>query len=238
MPRPREFGHAIRRHPALPSNALGRAAAAAALAGVLIFGSGCQVVALAGIMADTAKRTGDVEVPADYTGLTGKSYAVVVSADRVIQSEHAGIVAHLTDRINTTLAAEAGASAHIPTASLLRVLYNKPQWAAMSRHDVAEMLGVERLVVVDLTEFRLTEPGNRYLWDGAATAYVEVYESDGPAPEEPMYERSIRVGFPDHGGVLREELPESAVSSALSKRLTDRVAWLFYDHKEPYTIEY
>lgn len=221
-----------------PGRALSLAALVAVLGPAVLAGSGCQIVALAGIMADTYKKTQPVKVPVDYDGLVDKSYAVVVSADRVIQAEHQGLIGHLTARINTTIAEEAGASAHIPTNSLLRAVYDKPQWQAMSRDDVARMLGVERLIVVDVTEYRLTEPGNRYIWDGSATAYIEVYESDGPAPDDPIYERAIRVTFPDFGGVLREELPETAVSSELSRRLAERVAWLFYDHEEDPQLKY
>jgi hypothetical protein len=212
-------------------------AAAAAAAGALA-SAGCIVPAAIGGMAESYHRTGKTTFPAEYAGIGGKSFAVVATGSRMMEGEHPGLTARLIQRINDRLIANASPSYAIPSADLLTVLYNTPQWPAMTRGEVAEMLGVERLVVVEIIEYTLHEPGNQYVWDGVASVLVSVYESDSGLPDDPVYEKAVRVTFPDSQGFMRTDLPESAVTSELSNRLINRVSWLFYEHEEPNAIPY
>jgi hypothetical protein len=200
--------------------------------------SGCIVGAAIGGMAESYHRTGTSEIDAEYEGIQGKSFAVVVSADRVIEGNNPGISARINQRVNDRIIQNAGPSFAIPSADLLTVLYNTPQWPAMTRGEVADMLGVERLVVVEIVEYRLNEPGNKYIWDGSASCIVSVYESDSPFPDDPVFEKAIRVSFPDTSGLMRTEIPEAAVNTELANRITNRVSWLFYTHEESNVIPY
>lgn len=200
--------------------------------------SGCIVGATIGGMAESYHRTGTSEIEAEYEGIAGHSFTVVVSADRLIEGNNPGIAARITQRVNDRLIQNAMPSFAIPSADLLTVLYNTPQWPAMPRGEVADMLGVERLVVVELVEYRLHEPGNKYIWDGSASCVVSVFESDSPFPDDPVYEKAIRVSFPDISGLMRTEIPEAAVNTELANRLTNRIAWLFYTHEESNVIPY
>jgi hypothetical protein len=219
----------IRTRPVLIGTLLGLAAFAI---------PGCIIPAAIGGMAESYQRTGTSEIPAEYTGISGKSFAVVVSGSRMMEGEHPGLTARLIQRINDRLILNANPSYAIPSGDLLTVLYNTPQWPAMTRGEVAEMLGVERLVVVEVIEYTLHEPGNQYVWDGVGSVLVSVYETDSGMPDDPTYEKAIRVTFPDARGFMRTDLPESAVTTELSNRLVNRVSWLFYDHEEPNSIPY
>ena len=82
-------------------------------------------------------------------------------------------------------------------------------------------------------EFRLHEPGNQYLWRGAATAKVGVIESDGPVNDNFIFQEQVRTIFPiDERALGPAQLSEQTVQVKLSKKLIDRVSWLFYDHEE------
>jgi len=206
-----------------------------------LFGGGCVAAALVGGMASSYQRTGSKQVPAEYTGLRGKTFAVVVTADRMIQARHPGIVPRITARVNETLADPSnpvGASGYIPSNDLLAKLYDTPQWIAMTRDEVADLLGVERLIEVEIYEYRLHEPGNPHTWSGVAGGTLRVYESDSSFPEEPVFDKAILVTYPDAPGYSPAELSEELVTSALSLRLINRVAWVFYDHKEANEIAY
>lgn len=216
-----------------------RTAATALLLGAAMLAiPGCIIPAAIGGMAESYQRTGKTEVPAEYTGISGKSFAVVVSGSRMMEGEHPGLTARLIQRINDRLILNANPSYAIPSGDLLTVLFNTPQWPAMTRGEVAEMLGVERLVVVEVIEYSLHEPGNQYIWDGVGSVLVSVYESDSGLPDDPVYEKAIRVTFPDSRGFMRTDLPESAVTTELSNRIVNRVSWLFYDHEEANIIPY
>lgn len=209
--------------------------------GALIMGSqlsGCIIGAAIGGMAESAHRTGKHEIEAEYTGISGHSFTVVVSANRLIEAQNPGITARLTQRINDRLIQNANPSHAIPSTDLLTVLYNTPQWIAMPKGEVAEMLGVERLVVFEIIEYSLHEPGNQYIWDGTGAGIVTVYESDSGFPDDPVFEKVISTKFPDSTGFMRTDIPENAVTSELSNRLINRVAWLFYTHEESNIIPY
>lgn len=199
---------------------------------------GCIIPAAIGGMAESYQRTGKSKVQAEYTGITGKSFAVVATGSRLMEADHPGLTARIIQRVNDRLILNANPSYAIPSGDLLTVLFNTPQWPALTRGQIADMLGVERLVVIEIIEYSLHEPGNPYLWDGVASVLVQVYESDSGMPDDPVYEKALRLTFPDARGFMRTDLPEAAVTSELSNRIVNRVSWLFYDHEEPNSLPY
>jgi len=212
------------------------AALAAALTTLTL--PGCIVPALVGGMAESHHRTGSTVIDAEYERISGKTFAVVCSASRVIEAEHPGITARINQRVNDRLIQNANPSYAIPSGDLLSVLYNTPQWPAMTREDIANMLGVERLIVIEIVEYSLNEPGNQYIWDGAVAGVVSVYESDSALPNDPIFEKAISIKFPDSTGFMRHDIPEAAVTAELSNRFINRAAWLFYQHEESNIIPY
>ncbi len=210
------------------------AGALAAIAGA----AGCIIPAAIGGMAQSYRMTGTSKVWAEYTGLQGKTYAVVTLADRAIEAEHPGLVARVTQRVNDRLRAHAGATGHIPSDTILAYTYNNPHWQAMPRGELAAKLKVDRLIIIELLEYRLNEPGNDIVWDGTAAATVSVVEGESGVLDEPIFEKAINVTFPDVMGLTYNEIPQAAVTTELSNRLIDRIAWTFYDHEEPNMIKY
>jgi len=200
--------------------------------------SGCVIGAAVGGMAESYRRTGTTTYEAKYKGIAGKSFTVVTIASRPIEAEHAGLTSRITQRVNDRLIQNADPSYAIPSRDLLRVLYNTPTWRVMTREDLANLLGVERLIVIEIIDYRLNEPGNRHLWDGRVAGVVSVYESDSALPNDPIFEQSLSIEFPDSSGYLRSDIPESAVTTELSNRFINRASWLFYEHDEPNAIPY
>lgn len=218
--------------------ALALTAATIGAAATLATLTACFVPAAIGGMAESYQRTGSTTYPAQYDGLVGKSFAVVTSSSRMIEAEHPGLSARITQRVNDRLIQNANPGYAIPSRDLLMVLYNTPQWTAMTRADVAGMLGVDRLVVIEIIEYRIQEPGNQYTWDGAISGIVSVFEADSAIPDDPMFEKAIRISFPDSPGFTSTDIPEAAVTTELSNRFVNRAAWLFYEHEEPNVIPY
>jgi hypothetical protein len=213
-------------------------------AGLLLgVGTGCQVLGFGGAMAESYKRNSTHEIAPEYKGLEGKRWAVVVSADRIIQADFPDIVPLMTTSIVNRLSAPEqqktiAAAGYIPAASVLRFQYENPGWMTLPHGELAKRLKVDRLIVVDLIEYRLNEPGNQYLWAGLATGQVGVAEADGKVPDEFSFEKSIRVSFPDKEMMGPQDLPAAAVATTLVNRFVERAAWLFYTHQEPYYPKY
>ncbi|RMD64601.1 MAG: hypothetical protein D6824_03765 [Planctomycetota bacterium] len=213
------------------------APAIALTAALALAAQGCAIASLVGGMAESYRRTSKRTVEAEYPDLAGKRVAVVIAADRVVQAEQPGLLAHLTNAVASRLAANAGALV-VPPAATLGYLYNHPRWPALPYSELAKALNAEALVVVDLYEYRLHEPGNVWLWEGRASANVGVVDTTGPLPDDFAFSKDVAVKFPDQSGYSRNDLSETQVRSVLTKRLVDRITWLFYDHKEDYYPEY
>jgi hypothetical protein len=195
-----------------------------------------------GFMAEAYRKDSTHEIKAEYTGLEGKSFAVVVTADRLIEADHPGLSDRLTSKMTERLSASANiprAGGFIPAPQVLRYMYDNPGWIARPLSELAKGLGgVDRVIFVQVTEYRLNDPGNAYEWDGVASANVSVIEADGSDPDGFAYEKSVVVRFPDKKGVGADQINRGGVTSALSLRLIDRATWLFYNHQEPYYPEY
>lgn len=214
-----------------------RAFAAAAIGVALTTGlSGC---AFFGVMADTYQRTSTHSVESEYDGLKGKSFAVVVQTGQTIEGEYPGLRDVLLTKLTEQLAQHAGASGVVPAHQVAKYLYNHPGWSARPMADLAKELGgVDRLVVVEVYEFRLNAIGNQYEWDGVAAGTFGVLEMDSPIPDARAFERRVQVKFPGKSGYGPGDYNASVVQTTLVKRFVDRAAWLCYKHDEAYHPEY
>ncbi|MEM9082978.1 MAG: hypothetical protein AAGB34_05215 [Planctomycetota bacterium] len=193
---------------------------------------------LAAVAGDTYDRTGSHMVEAEYTGLQGRDYAVLVSTDRIIEANHPRIVRVMTNALTRRLSEEeVGATAMVPGPRVLEYQYSTPNWPAMSFSDLAEEFTVDRLILVEILEYRHNEPGNQHLWDGRFSARVGVVEADGSIPDDFAFLREIRVSYPDTTHT-RRELSEEHIEAVLQTRMADRISWLFYDHEELNSMPY
>jgi hypothetical protein len=213
------------------------AAGVAAGAAVVCVGmqSGCQI---AGYAAAVAHEAGSTKVYAQYEGLRGHDYVVIVNMDQSLRATEPRLAAVLTNSITRQLGSpEVGATGAVPGPRVLQFMYENPSWPSWSYQRLAEEFTVSRVVVIDLYEYRLYEPGNRYIWNGRAAARVGVYEAE-LGSEEFAFTDDVQVPFPDETGVTTRERSKGNVESNLQARLVTRIAWLMFDHEEPNVITY
>ncbi len=209
------------------------------LLAVPLLSAGCSIPQLVGGMLESDRRNSTRTVEAVYEGLADKSFAVVVAADRSVAADYPGVVPTLTNTISERIRTRSLASGFVPPDQVLKFQTQNPRWEAMRPAELAETLAnVDRLIFIDLQEFRLSDPGNPYLWAGTASALVGVIESDSRFSEEFVFTKQISVTFPDQDGFGPSQIPQSGVELALARRFIDRVSWLFYEHEEPHYIKY
>jgi hypothetical protein len=204
----------------------------------MLLGGGCGLV---GGMIENYRKDSTRSTPAMYEGLAGKNYAVLVHAERSINAEYPELTMFVTRAITDRLSMSTNvpkAAGFVRADDVMRYQLRKTDWAAKPLPQLADELGADRVIIVDIFEFRLNEPGNRYEWSGVAAATVQVIEADGVLPEEYAFERNIEVKFPDQKGHGPDSIAQQVVQSALAARLIDRVSWLFYVHEEPYYPTY
>jgi hypothetical protein len=200
---------------------------------------GCNIIGGAiSFWAYHEQREGSHTVDSEYRGLPNKSFAVLVTAPAVLQAERPGLTAKVAMSVSDNLANNAGASGFVPGARIIQYQYNRPNWVARPMGEVAKELGVDRIIYVDISEFRLRDPGNQYVWDGVTNATIAVYEADSAIPDDVVYQKIVQVKFPDAPGMSPTDIPEAAVNTELTRRLSERTAWLFYTHEEKNILKY
>ncbi len=194
---------------------------AAALLGAL---PGCVAGAI-GAIGNQIERGKKLDLPAEYDGLENAICAVIVNADYATLVEHPTVVGDITANISARIRQYVPGATVLAPAEVLQYQYERSQWRALPYGEVAKELGVERLVLVDLYEYRLTPPGNSYLWDGVAAANVNVIEADGLAPDEFVYSKNVVVRFPDKEGVGRESARRDQIERGLLTLFVQRCSW-------------
>lgn len=214
-----------------------RLASAAIAAGLLVSSAGCNLFGIVAPIARAAEEAGSTTYPAEYDGLVGKTFAVIVQADPVLRMNEPNLPGVMTNAITRVLASNVNHAGYVPGPRVLEFQFSTPRWAAWEPLRVADELTVDRLVVIDIVEYRKHEPGNAVIWDGRAVARVEVYEAEYDS-NEPVFASEVRVQYPDGSGFSRQELDGRVVEANLRQRLVDRATWLMYEHTLPNSIEY
>ena len=203
----------------------------ACLACVPLALGGC-IAGAVGAIGQQIERGKKLDVPAAYDGLEGKTCAVIVNADYATLVEHPAVVKNITANVSARIAQYVKDATVLPPATVLGWQYRTPQWRAMPYGDIAKELGVERLVFIDLYEYRLNPTGNSYLWDGVAGGHIGVVEADSLAPDEFVFTSNIVSKFPDKEGVGRESARREDIELGLLTLFIQRSSWLFYRHIE------
>lgn len=195
--------------------------------------SGCQLFSLAGGAAQNFEYQKKIEVLAEYEGLAGKKIAVLVDMDPGLAYEYSGLDFTLADLCARRIAENVPNALVVNPKYVIDWQYRTPQWNAMGYGEIAELMGVDRIVHVDLYEYRLNPPGNRFEWEGVIGAYVNVLEADGLDPDIYAATFDVNATFPDDQGVPVDALDGDQVATVLVNRFARDTAWLFYDHIEP-----
>ncbi len=206
----------------------------------LSMSTGCAAVNLAAGMAQNEEYQKLLIVPAAYEGLAGKEVAVLINTNMTMMYEHP----QLAERI--ALGVAKGLQDHaddlIPGVKVinpqltLRWQYSTPGWTMMSYADMAATLHAERVIIIDVYEYRLHPPGNRYQWEAVCASTVRIVEAgeDAIDPETPRAEFEIIARYPQNMDTLPVDSAEpQLIEAGLLLGFMQKTLWLFYEHEEP-----
>lgn len=202
-------------------------AAAALLSAAWLTSAGCEVI---GFVGDAVDSEQDVEFTAKYAGLNGKRVAVLIDAPLDAQYEHPRAVPGLCDLISAGLRESCEGAQILPPNYVVAYQANNVYWHTMDIEDIAKALKVERLVIVDLVEYRLMAPGNSYLWDGVIVGDINVYEADSLDPTAIAFQERLKVRFPPVDGVRRDQYPQTTIEQGLQIKFAQDSVNLFRNY--------
>ncbi len=195
---------------------------------------GCFVAGIVSAAGANIERDKKIKVPARYTGLNDKTVAVLVNADMATLYENPTLVSNLVTNLTTRIGREMKPF-NVRVMRPIDVLnwqYTTPAWSTIPYGEIAAQLGVDRVILVDVFEYRLNPPGNRWIWEGVCGGTVSIIERDGIEPDAPADEFQVSATFPVEKNLTADNASSAQVATGLQIRFIEKVAWLFYDHEE------
>lgn len=213
----------------------GSALAAGALMGVcvVVFGllGGCQSAAFVAyaVAGDNPK----VKVEAEYEGLEGQRVAVLVNADPALLYRQPNAQLEVSTAVSRAIAANVEGVTVIDPADLVAFQQRNIYWSTATYGRLAKRLNVSRIVMIELREYRLHDPGNTVMYRGVASARVEVAEADGETPDTPVYATEVAVAYPPERAEGVPNANPTTIKKGMLDLFTLAAAGKFYDHKEP-----
>ncbi|MEM1109478.1 MAG: hypothetical protein AAGH99_12400 [Planctomycetota bacterium] len=210
---------------------LRRTAAMGLLLGLVLPLSGCNVIAWA---AAASRKDKPVDIPAEYLDMVDKRIAVMVAADEYTMFRFP----RATDRVGLSVSnAIHGnvdeAVVSIP-AEIARYQRKNPYWITARPSRLIDELGVDRLVIIDLNEYRTHEGRNTGVWQGVIDGTVTVHEADGEDPDNAAFQKQVRAEFPEDSnfGMISADTEAESIEAATLRVFARRAGGLFFDYQE------
>lgn len=190
------------------------------------------VVLLAGCKPFT--RTEDViNVKGQYFDLANRSVAVVVSMSDYTEFNHPGAKSMITEEMTRRIKANVPGVTVTSPKKILAWQEDTPYWATRPPSALIRQLKVERLVLVEVGEYRTHEPGDKHVLRGVISASVNIVEAEAGDPDNfgASFTKNTMYPEPGESKIGRIGESEDSVELRTQVRFCETAAGLFYDHQ-------
>lgn len=191
---------------------------------------GCE---FAGLVANTVSpESKPLKVRSEYAGLQNQRVAVLVDANPSLFFEQPLAQREVCEALCLKLAAHVPGIQVVDPKQTVEFQQRNLYWNTVPFAELAQRLGVTRLVIVELTDYQLHEPGNVNIWRGLLAASVSVAETDSPTPNNLVYDSLVSVAYPPNKplGVLNSD--QRTIRLGTLDLFSHQVAGRFYEHEE------
>lgn len=189
--------------------------------------TGCEGL---GYLAYTITGSEKQDIKAEYKGLEGQRVAVLVDADAATLTRYPRAQLEICEAISLKLAANVKDISVVAPRAVIDYQNRNSYWTTATYQRLAKELNVSRVILVELAEFTMHEPGNRYVLRGTITANVAVADAKETSPNRLAYDTTIKVIYPegDKIGVVNRE--EKNIRFATVDLFSQAATSKFYDH--------
>jgi hypothetical protein len=174
----------------------------------------------------------EYDITAQYRGLDGKRVAVIVAVSDQTNYQFPDARARLTRDISRRIQLNVPEVQVTNPDEVLLWQNANEYWTARPPSMLIASLGVERLVIVEVGEYRVTDSGDTNIKRGVISANVNVVEDDAPDPDNYAFSDSLRVAFPDEFrtkiGLVQADVQD--IYTITVSYFTEEAAGYFYDH--------
>jgi hypothetical protein len=172
-----------------------------------------------------------VDVTAEYLGLDGQRVAVMVAADGQLLYKYPQAPSQICRAVTGRIASHVpGINATIPD-QIMRFQNENPYWQNIRYGELVKKMDVDRVVLIDLVEYRTHEPGNAHLWQGIITANVGVIDASAADPDNFVFYNTVEVRFPEQSTVGLVDSDEESIQVGMLVLFARKAGGLFFDHQ-------
>jgi hypothetical protein len=204
---------------------------AAALLLLTLSSAGCEGI---GYVAN-AIAGGDemVDVKAQYLGLQNKTTAVLVTMDDRVLLEFRHADERLCQAVSQQIKTNVPGAKVVSPADILKFQHDQPRLAAIPYGELLKQFKADRLLLVDVSEYRTHDPGNAQQWQGVVTAGISVAAADADDPDNLVFSTQAHIEYPKDQETGMLDSDSATIETAIRLALALQTSWLFYDHQEP-----
>jgi len=216
--------------PAFPR--VSRLAWPAILLGLLATLPGCDMLGFGAQIFNGDDARAQVE--AQYTDLEKQRVAVMVAASDDTLFHHPRARPAMTSTISRQIAKNVKGVSLMNPKKIIDYQVENPYWHTLPYSKVMEVIEVDRLIVIDIVDYRTHQAGNRHIYRGLISANVGVLEAEAKNPDNFAFRTQVRAQYPRTADskVGAVNADEQTIELGVIKRFTAKAAGLFYEHKE------
>jgi hypothetical protein len=211
---------------------IGRVCGGVVIAAAMSLLVGCNVLGWGAQVFD-GDAEGMVNVTAEYRGLDNQTVAVLVDADPGTLFQFPTAQLEVCAAVSQQIAGNVPGAKTIDPRQVADFQLRNIYWNTTTYSDLAQRLKVTRLVLIDLTEYRVHEPGNVNMYRGVMAANVGVAETNGTHPNDLAYRTHVQVAFPPNSPQGVPDANPRTIRKGTLDMFGLAIGGKFFPHKEP-----
>lgn len=170
------------------------------------------------------------KMPVQYEGMEGQKVAVVVSADEFLLHRFPTAPAEVGRAIGERMVANLNDIEMMDPGEVTEYLKENPYWDVTPYSKLLEALEVDRIVFVELIEYRTQEPGNAHIWKGMIAGHVNVLSAEAEDQDTPVFRTTIRAEFPEKNEFGVVSSSDEEIRLGMHSLFSRDAAGLFYEY--------
>jgi hypothetical protein len=176
-----------------------------------------------------ATDDGPPVVTPQYFGMTGKTVAVMVSADpETLLYPNAPF--QVSTAVSRRMKIDVTGVKTVDPKQIIEFQKKNPTWIAFTPRELLAELKVDRLVIIDLQQYTTHERGNRHVWKGTIAARATVYEKEDA--NRPAYSTEVTALYPSNTSIGVLDSDDLSIQVGMLNQFATSVSGRFRVHEK------
>lgn len=174
-----------------------------------------------------------IDVEGQYEDLANRSVAVVVSMSDFSEFNYPNAKQAITEEMARRIQTNVPGVTLTSPSEIIDWQEENPYWATRPPSMLINQLKVERLVLVEIGEYRTHEPGDKHVLRGVISASVNIVEAEASDPDNygASFTKTVMYPEPGESKIGRVGDDEALIEVRTQIRFCETAAGLFYDHQ-------